>query len=201
MWRLIAYPWLTWGGYAALSYVYRFLWERKYRDVPVNTFSSMSDLVKVLGGGTAWRADSWRALGDAFAYPGKVQKVLQKEEPQPTHDLDCDDFAIFTATAIEASRIAHPTGWMGIFRARILTVTWLDGGFISGHNVVLLTVDDPEGTESAYCYMDYGNPSKRVGNIDAVAELVREKYHKKTKEPIVWLVSDLTLKPWLSKWG
>jgi len=199
LWRLIAFPWLGWGGYRALSYVYRFFWQRKYKDVPVDVYRSMDELVAKLAFGQAWRQDSWKALWDSIGYPGRTQRILSGIEPQPKTDLDCDDFAIFVAHAIEHSRRAEPILWSRYQKAHFFTVTWMDGWVIKGHNVCLLEVRTDEGTK--YAYMDYDYPTRLCNNISEVAEIVRRKYSDKTHEPIVWMVSDLNLKPTLTQWG
>lgn len=197
--RLVAYPYIVWGGYGLWSKIFRAIWQQKYLKVKIKAFETVKDLVAVLNNGYDWRPDSWKSFGDAIGAPGRVQMVLLGELPKPTEDFDCDEYAAFGSAAVEQSRTTFPQGWPGVRRAYILTVTWLEGWKPTGHNVTLLELEGESGTQ--FKYLDYGFPSEIKNSIDEVAALVRTKYGEGEVLPIVWCASTTDLKPYVGQWG
>lgn len=199
--RLFSFLYMRLSGYKYWSYLYRAVWERKFRDVKIRTFATIPLLVKFVGGGGHWRKDSWRALWDAVSSPQRVQQIFAGIEPQPTHDLDCDDYMSFTATAIEKSLAAGLMGEDHLKNVWCLTVMWMEGWAATGHNVVLLEYYSPEEDCIVYSYMDYDGPSPKKKTKQEVVDMVRLKYGGKDMVGISWCRARPDLTPVEAHWG
>lgn len=185
--RLVIYCYLGFGGYKLWSKIYRFLWERKWRDVELKTFTTIAEMAKFVGGPGHWRADSWRALWDSVSSPQRVQQIFAGIEPQPEHDLDCDDYMSFEAAVLHKSLKEGVLKEPDLAAVHCLTITWLEAGtvFGSGHNVTLLEYKD-----GLWGYIDYFLPSSRVMSREAVVTMVRNRYVGVGKwVGVAWMVS------------
>lgn len=202
--RFFAYWYMRIGMYQYWSDLYRFIWERKFRDVVLMTFPDLKTLIAFIGGGSRWRADSWRALWDSVSSPQRVQQVFAKIEPQPDSDFDCDDYMAFTVNAIDKSLKYSLMIDEGITTARCLTVMWIekDTWASAGHNVTLLEYRQKTDGSTWYAFMDYAGPSGKRPDINSIAELVRTTYAGKDKYVgVAWCVSQADLTPWIANWG
>jgi len=200
--RFFSYCHLRFGIFKYWSLFYRFIWEQKFKNVPIRVFASLNDVVTFIGGGDRWRADSWRTLGDAVSSPERVQQIFAGVEPQPESEFDCDDFMSFTVAAIDKSiKVGLMTE---ITSVKGLVVTWIvkDTWVSAGHAVTLLEYKQRTDGSTWYSYMDYEGPSPKCPNIDAVAEMIRTKYVGKDKTvQLCWCAFKADLTPWISKWG
>lgn len=179
--------------YQPKSWLYRWVFERRYRDVPVSLYSSIDELVRFIRR-QVWTADGLSQGWDAFSYPGKIEMIGQ----QGDHKIgDCDEFALYIAYALRESakagriEIFSPTDEVGI-NPCVLTVCWVNpNGSAGGHNVAFWQA----GTTSYY--MDYGHPSKFVrGTVDDAIGAVIQRYAKPSASCCGWSLRDpYTLAP------
>jgi hypothetical protein len=200
--RLFSFSYMGSGLYKRWSYVYRWLYERKYKDVQLATFDTLPRLATWVNR-QKWKADSWKEMWDAISTPQKVQAIGQDKDGD--HFIgDCDEFAIYSVAAIQGSLAAGLMKGENIAAAYILSVTWFNPtkmktlfGF-GGHNVCLIEFSD---MGPKYAYMDYYLPSKRAGSIADIAEVVRQRYSGEGVIPLVWHVAKLDLTPVQTRWG
>lgn len=165
--------------YSIWSFIYRFLFERRFNQIPLSRFATLDaahkKVIKM-----KWTSDSWKQLFDAVSSPQKVEAIVDGTEPQPAHGTDCDEFAIYLANTIDASLI-DPTVPLqasepDLHEATMMTVTWVDkNGKYGGHNVCLLEYRKDSG-EVEYRYMDYGLPNPPKLNPGEVAEMIVDRY-------------------------
>ena len=88
--------------YFIWSKVYRWLWQRKYRFVPLQQDLSVEAADKELRH-LKWRADGWRELWDSTGSPHFVQHAINEVKEgreQPKRSLDCDDFSSWASHTI-----------------------------------------------------------------------------------------------------
>lgn len=116
------------------SRVYRFFWHRKYSKVELFknlTPSEANEVVNTL----RWTADGPWALWDACGSPHWVQHAINEvaaSKEQPTGYLDCDDFSIWCAHAID--KRYYPV---------IFTFSWLSNdNKLNGHAMCLVRQKD-----------------------------------------------------------
>ena len=198
--RLFSFLYMRLSGYKYWSYLYRAVWERKFRKIPIIIFENLNQLIVFVGGGGRWRKDSWRALFDAVSSPQRVQQIFAGIEPQPETDLDCDDYMSFTAEAIDKSIKAGFMVAEGISRVFCFTVMWMKGWVATGHNVVLLEHLQTDGT-FLYSYMDYAGPSVKKSSKAEVAKMVRVRYGSADAVSISWCVAKPDMTPVEVHWG
>lgn len=116
------------------SKAYRFLWQRKYNTTIVDshlTPSEANEKVNTL----RWSADGPWALWDACGTPKWVQYAINEVESgndQPAGYLDCDDFSIWCAHAIDKR-----------YYPMLFTFSWLDHDKkLKGHAMCLIRQKD-----------------------------------------------------------
>lgn len=162
--------------YSMKSHLYRAIFERKFRNVEISTYSTWEALVAFVDK-LVWTADSWEEGFDAFSYPGKVEIV--GNAPGVRRVGDCDEFAIYLAAAITKSiteGVLEPWRALKPHGAEILTVTWMDkNGKYGGHNACLIWWTDSRGN-SKCSYMDYSEPSTAMGHPAQVKNQVMARY-------------------------
>jgi hypothetical protein len=189
VWLYIATRW-----YKFRSWVYRWMFERRFLKIPIGTVSSVELLPAIVDYGKKWRSDSWLQTFDAISSPQYAQEVFLGRAPVPAHGFDCDEHAIYEVAVVEASAL-------GV--ARLLTVTWIHpvNHQLGGHNVCLLQVPPAEGhTLPRWQYMDYQLPYPAEDSIHAVAKQVAERQCPGS-EVLVWATAKLDLTPELIQWG
>lgn len=198
--RLTTYIYVGLGFYRLWSGIVRFFWERKYRDIKLNTFASLQLLQAFMGYGGKWKADSWEYGFDTVSSPQKAQVLFSGEET-PTKNLDCDEHMIYAVHTIEKSLAAGLMKDEGIQNPKCLTVMWMEGWKGTGHNVCLLEHPKADGSVM-YSFYDYGGrPSKEYKTIAEVVKLVRDIYGGPSHVGLCWVVSDKNLKPLIRHWG
>lgn len=192
--RFWSWAYLRSGAYKVWSGVYRFFWERRFRDVPLRVYSDLADLGKILNKDSGkWRADSWKSFGDAVSRPGKAQEVFDGKF-EATENFDCDDFAIYITNALTKSLAAGST--LPLAEPKFFTVMWMTGWKPGGHNVCL--IKDPAG---GYQYMDYGMPTGWGETVAEVARNVANRYATRESDLIGWAISEYDLTPVEYHWG
>lgn len=178
--------------YRGWSWLYRQLFERKYRswrwwkEVAFLDIHDVCSMVREM----KYRPDGWRQLFDTFSYP---QAVLHRKEG------DCDDIALFTVWALNQMNIKTFKGIydrpMRVDRAEVLTVTWMRAnGTPGGHNTTLVHVSDPLTGEKAYMVIDYGDVYKESSIEDHVKSIVHY-YAGSDAQLMVWSRMSESLKP------
>lgn len=156
--------------YAIKSWLYRAIFERRYRNIQLSTYQRYEDLVDVIRT-LQWTADGPKELWDAISSPEKVEYVARYSEDKRAGD--CDEFAIYIVATLnrslaEGKFVGDPT----LQGARFMTVTWMDkDGKYGGHNVALLIRD-----QGMYSYMDYGMPSTPRHGVKEVVQDVMDRY-------------------------
>jgi len=136
-WRLLY--WLMFRGhlYFLWSLIYRYTWNRRFKKHPVPEIPSKWS-AHLLQKDLTWKADRWRELWDAIAWPGYGQWRYEQEvrgEPTPPGAFDCDDYAVWLAYGLAKSE----------HNALVLNVVVRSGKGVKGHHVAL--VEDEVGGE------------------------------------------------------
>lgn len=195
--------------------LYRWMFEFKYYSPnsplysPVPAYSSLYQLADLLGNKLKWRADSLKQLFDAMGTAEAVQYKMSVIN-QPFIG-DCDEFAVYAATAINKSILADPDFGVYYFNKRIkkayvMTVMWLrySGqtwrsnylGF-GGHNVCVIELEDGD-----LAWMDYGMPSMLASKMNPILSIdyhdnynlierdVHLVYAHGDTDSLGWVVSD-----------
>lgn len=200
--RIFALFYLWANIYRFWSYTYRFLYERKFKDIKLPVANTMAEITKLTENGQ-WRQDSWRALFDSVSSPQRVYAIFSGQEPQPETDLDCDDFMSFTVNDVNYSLANGGLKGQGIDKAYCLTIMWIakDTLKATGHNVALLESGQNDRT-TLWAYMDYSGPMKQQTSIEDVVKQVLDTYAGKGNwECIGWCQSEDNLKPIKTSWG
>lgn len=198
--RLSSYCYIGFGGYRLWSKIVQFFWERKFRDTQLSTFASLDLLAAFIGYGKLYKPDGWKSGGDAISSPQRMQAIFSGYVKADS-DVDCDDFMSYEVNAIDKSLANGLMVQEGIRNPRCLTITWMEGWTGMGHNVCLLEYPQKVDGSVWYAYMDYGKPSNKCPDINAVVKLVREKYAKPGYVGLCWVAADRDFKPWLRHWG
>lgn len=185
--------------YKAWSYTYRWLFERKYKDVQIPAYASLQEIAAKLDA-QKWRADGALQLWDTISTPERAFMVLSGQETTKVA-FDCDEFMIFAVATIRMSLMnseAFVKNEKKLVDAFCLTVTWveLQSGKATGHNVALLVSSGEEKGSSRYSYMDYGMPTiNPKETIEEVVEAVRTRYSDGPFAGLAFAVSELDLTP------
>lgn len=111
--------------YFIWSKLYRFLFHKKYREVQLDIDLSPAAALKKMNKLT-WTKDSVKEMGDALGSPQWVQHCINEVlsgRAQPRGALDCDEFAVWSATCIDHTLFP---GCLNVF--------WRGKKF-TGHNV------------------------------------------------------------------
>lgn len=186
--RVATYAYFASRFQVGWSRLYRWLYERQYKDVKIASYDTLQDIARVMRR-QSWVMDSWKELFNAVSSPQKVQALINANE-RGARIGDCDEFAIYIVSAVRRSmmQLRMP----GVLSAQLLTVMWNSGWVPNGHNVCLLQMLD--NYRIRYAYMDYGLPSKMYDTVEEVAKAVREAYDKNAI-PLMYAVSteDLTM--------
>lgn len=132
---------------------------RKKRYPPVKFYGSVSAIPAGVEHGRYWRADPWKGILDVMMSPRKFQRNLDEGRPAG----DCDDHALYWATALLKSNLAD--------KAFIGTV-WFskpDGSEKSGHAVCVFVKNEK-------CYWaDYNNPRRFTTNWEWSEQVARNR--------------------------
>jgi len=122
--------------YSAWSKIYRFIWQRKYKNVKLKTGLSPEKVSRLMSR-IEWKPDGLRELFDAVGSPNYVQYCLNQillGKEQPNTSLDCDDFAIWGLNVINEK-----------YDPLFFTVSWFKGWRANGHAVCLYrSIDNKE---------------------------------------------------------
>ncbi len=110
--------------YGPFSRLWRWLFERKYKTLPIDTPWVTSQILRFFSDCT-WVADAWGGVLDIISKPEKFFE---------TKEGDCDEFAAFASKVLS-------------WESSILSVTWLDTQAkwfkkFKGHNVCLYYYKD-----------------------------------------------------------
>jgi hypothetical protein len=202
--RVGLYVYLSGGIYRLWSNIHRFLFDRKWKNVPLPTFGSIPEVVERMRE-FDWKRDGMSELFDAVCTPQKVEAVgFDGSSP---HGNDCDEEAIWLTNVIHKSlpfKMISEITEAGLIGVEFFTVTWYERqGRFGGHNVCLLRYVD------GFKFMDYSYPSRLCKSIDEVADLVIKTYAgwdtsgHGTQEAIrvVWCIADEKLRPLMTKIG
>lgn len=165
------------------SKIYRFLYERKFKDVKLTKYANFTELSKFVGSQT-WVADKFKQLWDATSTPQKVQWVADNT---PKHEIgDCDEFAIYSVNVVEdgLSDGTFNDPNLHVQDAYMLTVCWVNqDNKLMGHNVCLLDT----GEDLKWRYMDYHMPSVAKATIGEIALLVAASFSGLGTKSLGWV--------------
>lgn len=176
--KLLYTVWVRWLLYFAWSKIYRWLYHRKFRkeEIPV-VFSveELSQRAKTL----TWHQDTFKEMLDAIGDPHYVQWVYRQTVEtgtQPPGALDCDEFAVWTAS------MASPVTLL----AAVLNVSWVDGLIPKGHNVALI---QNKTTGKFYHTGNWGKHGPFDSFQATVFDIIRLKFGAELPQRIVgWAV-------------
>jgi hypothetical protein len=165
--RLGTFLMLFFRLYQVNSWFYRWTFRRKYLKYPVSTYNSFDELVAFVQT-LEWIKDGWQQRGDAFDYPEAVEYIGRYGDKKIG---DCDEFAVYIATALQKSVNAKQLS--GVDQIRIMTITWISPeGRGGGHNVCFMRFPDVSLPGLRYGYMDYGQPRSFASITDTVKGVV-----------------------------
>jgi hypothetical protein len=182
--------------YKNWSHFYQYIYERQYAGTLINTYTGYPDLHATIQTCT-WVADGTKELGDAFSSAEYIQHVINDGGDRKIGD--CDEFAIYNASAILKSIAAGSWKDEAIKTCYLLTVRWRTREkpvSAEGHNVCLIALAD--GT---YRYVDYFAPSPAYKTIHEVVLKVIDDYAGVDRADCIgWSVADLTMTPLEIHW-
>ena len=101
--------------YLCWSLLYRKVWHREYKWVPVKDSISIREALEAMRS-LVWVRDGKRELFDAVGHPGWVQHCINEVQAgrgQPRGALDCDEFAVWAAASLDIRRnpIVYQQTW------------------------------------------------------------------------------------------
>jgi hypothetical protein len=178
------------------SRLYRSMAEKEYRYARVRPQADLPALIHFIKP-AKYVPDGWTKLWDAISYPGRTQIIL--DAPGSKEIGDCDEYALFLATAIDESvRVRENSmnwGTSRAFRTSMLTVFWVGDSGMGAHNVCAIQWFGNEG----FSYMDYGVPDGPAKSYETLAKLVASRYDKNT-QVLVWSRHDIFLNHIETRW-
>ena len=164
---LRALAWVALKGrlYYAWSRMYRWLWQRRYKDVVIPSYTTLDGIASVVAR-MRWRADGWRELWDAISDPRATWSYhvndLGKEGPAN----DCDDISMW---AVDRIQQAVDAGALNeVDEVGMLSVPWLDDGEAGGHNVCVVCMFD------GWRHMSNWHNGKLIGPFDDLQDVTRD---------------------------
>jgi hypothetical protein len=180
--KFLVFGFLWWKSW---SYGYRKLYHEMYKNLQIDkglTLTGIQSRIDTLH----WTPDGFKELWDACGSPKRVQYILDQialGKPQPMGALDCDDFSIWAAHAIDRN-----------FYPRILCFAWVEKETcsIKGHTVCLLRQED-----GRVFHIGNWGTSTPFKNLREVCLNMMNKKH--AEESIGWCLLDKNLS--MLKWG
>lgn len=174
--RFLIFGFLWWRAW---SQGYRKLYHDMYDNVVVQKGLTLTDVESSMGV-LHWTPDGLKELWDACGSPKRVQYMLNQiasGKPQPLGALDCDDFSIWAAHAIDRN-----------FYPRILCFAWVEKETcnIKGHTVCLLRQED-----GRMFHVGNWGTSKPFQNLREVCLDMMER--RNAEESIGWCLLDKNL--------
>lgn len=169
--------------YRRWSRIYRWLWERKHKDVPLTEYMGFIELAKVVRKKN-WVADGPLQLWDAISTPQTAQWLINAQDSKQA--FDCDEFAIYLCNVIWNSMKKGTFNDPNLVEVCFMTVTWIvpETGEMGGHNVCGLRWKYPES--EVYGYMDYGMPLMAMFSWEEVEKRVRARYAGPSSLSLGW---------------
>lgn len=174
IWPLAFIWWKYW------SKLYRFLFQRRYKDIYLEKKLSFVEVSERLSALT-WRPDGWKELWDVCGSPEWVQfclNMIRSGAEQPEGPLDCDDFAVWAINVINPH-----------YSPMFFTIMWLtDEGKLVGH--AMCWVRRPDGYK--HHLGNWGVSSPYITLREACMDIL---LRVRAKKLVCWalLSKDLTL--------
>ena len=136
------------------SQFYRFLYERKYKDVKVDVGDTYVKLV-TFSQKLKWTADGIKQLFDVFHSPG----YIQTRGDASLDGGDCGSFAIWLATSLGLALKAGTFEQKNVCGAEVISVIWMETtGKMNAHNLCLIRYRIEANDGLNYRVMDYWYP-------------------------------------------
>jgi hypothetical protein len=126
--------------YKMWSYLYRFLFQRKYNQYKLETYYDLRALENVFKS-LKWTKDSTKELFDSCGSAHWVQYCLNQIKNtgiQPEGALDCDDFSNYAISTLWQYKNAHPYKLSLVCVSYKKSPKFLKG--LSGHMVCLIEI-------------------------------------------------------------
>ena len=118
------------GLYYLWSRLFRFLFERKYKNTELTKFNYLQELEKALSE-MIWTQDLIGGIVDVISSPQKVEYIWKNKDKKVG---DCDDFAIYASNRLEEMKFRK----VSKFKPYLMTINWLDkDNKFHGHNICL----------------------------------------------------------------
>lgn len=172
--------------YKTWSRFYQFLFERKYRNVPLPLLRNWEDVSDRLGQ-MSYRKDGLFGIGDVMSSAQAVEGRFKSGKAAG----DCEDFAKWTC---EVTKYSH---WLGIWAERqitphILMVFFRDTqtGKVQGHAVCAFTYMD--NLREKWGWIDFNHPSAGWDYPEEIAENISSMLNSR---PLVMILNDTDLTP------
>jgi hypothetical protein len=145
------------------SRIYRFLYQREYKNKPLSKYKNYMEIYEFIRT-QIWVSDGFKELWNAYAYPSYFESNGNK---MMSHD--CDEFALYQATAIE-NAVKEGTFCDKNIKTYMMSVLWADGRKLDGHNVCLIEF------KNGYKWVDYHLPSQMFDSVEQVIKDVLSIY-------------------------
>lgn len=177
---------MIWGLTFLWSRVYRFLYHRKFRGVHVPVLLSYTEAQRDADLLT-WKPDQSRELWDAVGDPRYVEHIFQETKrtgTQPDGALDCDEFAVWVSARLDSYA----------YRVGVLSVSWMDGLKVSGHNVSLVS-STPTQVDPFFYHLGNWGLRGPFNSLRAVIHDILDHGGHEVSEFVGWCVFD----PWSLK--
>lgn len=133
---------------------------RKKRYPEVRFYGAVTDIPPAIQYGRRWREDPIKGLLDVLMTPRKFQWHIEMDHEEFG---DCDDHALYWATALLKSKLADKA-WLGT-----VWYTKPDGSSKSGHVVCVFSKD------GRTYWADYGNPSAFGGKWEWASQMANRR--------------------------
>lgn len=179
------------------SKIYRFLYERKYKNVELPYYGTLQDLEEELDK-MVWRADDWTMLWDAISTPqATYQRHIDRQDNEDAGD--CDDISLFAA-----NRIKDRGGILRndknkdsyLVKVGLLSCPWLNkDNKTGGHNVcVVQYMVLNEDNRTYWAHVSNWNNGKIQWGYNSLYDVVSAVVGRKNCTSLGWALADNDLK-------
>lgn len=176
-WQILFFVVFKFRLYFIWSRIYRFLFERSYRNKTqfIPCFNSL-ELIEDGVGKMRWRADAWYALWDAISYPQTAWIKTAAGEAAG----DCDDISLAIAAAYQkyldcfANRHKNGSLIQNLTPPLLLSVGWLEKNMFRGHTVCIFSYTDTKTAKTSWAHWSNWYDGKIRWGFDTLENLIRD---------------------------
>jgi hypothetical protein len=178
------------------SRVYRFLYERKYKNVQLPYYGHLKDLEKVLGE-MIWIEDDWTMLWDAISTPqATYQRHVDRQDDEDAGD--CDDISLFAANRIyDRGSILRSDNDEDSYLVKVglLSCPWISAkGKAGGHNVCAFQYMELKTGVAQWAHVSNWHNGKIQWGFNSLYDVVSAVVGRKKCTSLGWAFASINLK-------